>query len=65
MNHREKPDVTHTVLKLIHELELRRLVIEYNKPALDLDALIYQRGPLSINNLTLGELLISVTQDFL
>jgi hypothetical protein len=65
MDHRRKPDVAHTLLKLSYELELRRLVIEYSKPTLDLDALIYQRGPLFINNFTLGEFLISATQVFL
>jgi hypothetical protein len=60
-----QPDISHTLSKIGLELQLRRAVIEYNRSNLDLDALIYQHGPLFINNYTLGEYLISATQEFL
>lgn len=60
-----QPDLTYTLAKIGLELELRGVVIKYNKATLDLDALIYQKGPLFINNYTLGKFLISTTQDFL
>lgn len=65
MDYNVQPDLTYALSKIGLELELRRVVIEYNKATLDLDALIYQQGPLFINNYTLGEFLISTTQDFL
>jgi hypothetical protein len=60
-----QPDISHTLSKIGLELQLRRAVIEYNRSNLDLDALIYQHGPLFINNYTLGEYLIGATQEFL
>jgi hypothetical protein len=65
ISYSSQPDISHTLSKISLELEFRRVVIEYNRSNLDLDALIYQHGPLFINNYTLGEYLISATQEFL
>jgi hypothetical protein len=65
INHSSQPDILYTLSKLSLELDLRRVVIEYNRSSLDLDTMIYQHGPLFINNYTLGEFLISATQEFL
>jgi hypothetical protein len=65
VNHGSQPDISHTLSKISLELDLRRVVIEHNRSSLDLDTMIYQQGPLFINNYTLGEYLISATQEFL
>lgn len=65
IDHAVQPDISHALSKIGLELELRRVVIEYYKSTLDLDALIYRHGPLFINDFTLGEFLLSATQDFL
>ena len=64
-NHSELPDIADTLSRIGQDLDLRRAAVRCHRSVLSLDVLIYRQGPLFIDGYTLGEFLISTSQDFL
>ncbi|KZL82391.1 c6 zinc finger domain-containing protein [Colletotrichum incanum] len=58
-------DVLVRLSKLNLELHVRAVVVDANKRTINLDSMLYQNGPLFLNNLTLAEFMLKASQDFL
>ncbi|QKD57540.2 uncharacterized protein FOBCDRAFT_140488 [Fusarium oxysporum Fo47] len=58
-------DVMFELSKINLDLHIRIAAIKKNKTTLDFDSIVYQKSPLSIDNITLAEFSIIVSQEFL
>jgi hypothetical protein len=61
----DAPDAMFELSKMNLDLHVRLVAIKKNITTLDFDIMVYQRGPQYIDNITLGEFTIKVSQEFL